>query len=78
MQRNFHKLFMPFIEHEWPDYHEGRWVPHCTLGMDIPAAKIPEAVAIAMPIELPLECRIQEVGIFEFRPVRHLCVYKLE
>ncbi|TCL74286.1 2'-5' RNA ligase superfamily protein [Hydrogenispora ethanolica] len=78
MHRNFHELFTPFIEHEWESYHGGRWVPHCTLGMDIPRAKIPEAVALAMAIPLPLECRIAEVGLIEFRPVRNLCRYKLE
>ncbi len=78
LHRDFHRIFERFMEHEWDCYRRGRWVPHCTLGVEIPKERLPEAVAAAMElIPLPLTCRVGEVGLIEFSPVRHLCSCKL-
>ena len=52
----------------WP----GTWVPHCTLATDMEPDQFGTALAIAGRVSLPLECRVGEVGIVEFRPVKQL------
>jgi hypothetical protein len=51
---------------------EGGWVPHCTLASDLEPEQFGSALAIAGRVRLPIECRLVEVGIVEFRPVKQL------
>ena len=53
-------------------YRPGVWVPHCTLASDLAPEQFASALAIAGRAPLPLECRLVEVGIVEFRPVKQL------
>jgi 2'-5' RNA ligase len=50
----------------------GTWVPHCTLATDLEANRFGDALAIAKRTPLPLESRLVEAGIVEFRPVKQL------
>jgi len=56
----------------WDHYRPGTWVPHCTLATDMEPDQFGAALAIAGRVSLPLECRVGEVGIVEFRPVKQL------
>jgi 2'-5' RNA ligase len=56
----------------WDHYRPGAWVPHCTLATDLEPDQFHSALAIAGRAPLPLECRLVEVGIVEFRPVKQL------
>jgi len=56
----------------------GAWVPHCTLATDLEPHQFGSALAIAARVPLPLECRLVEVGIVEFRPVKQLVSYGLD
>ena len=56
----------------WDHYRPGAWVPHCTLATDLAPDQFGTALAIAGRAPLPLECRLVEVGIVEFRPVKQL------
>jgi 2'-5' RNA ligase len=53
------------------------WVPHCTLATDLEPDRFGDALEIAARAPLPLESRLVEVGIVEFRPVKQLVSYAL-
>jgi hypothetical protein len=50
----------------------GSWIPYCSLAPAIDARFIPQAIAIGMAIPLPLYCRVEEIGVVECWPVKHL------
>jgi len=54
----------------WPHYAPAAWVPHCTLAMDLGSVSAATALALAAELPLPLDARLDRVGIVEFRPVR--------
>jgi len=54
----------------WPHYAPAAWVPHCTLAMDLGSVSAATALALAADFSLPLDARLDRVGIVEFRPVR--------
>jgi len=47
-------------------------VPHCTLATDFTSEQFTRALEIARRVALPLACRLVEIGIVEFRPVKQL------
>lgn len=53
------------------------WVPHCLLGFDMEPAKLANVLDCAMHLPLPFEGRIEEIGLVEFHPVRHLFAFSL-
>lgn len=77
VHRDFHRLFECHRDAEWEYYLEHRWVPHCTLAERLPNDSIPKAVEIGRGISLPIEARIIEMAIVEFRPVRELSSFRL-
>jgi 2'-5' RNA ligase len=56
----------------WRHYDPGAWVPHCTLALEVTGQQLETALRIAGRVPLPLQSRLVEVGIVEFRPVRQL------
>ena len=69
LHAQFHEKFGPHGDTPWDHYRPGAWVPHCTLAMDLAAEQFPAALEIARRAPLPLEGRLVEIGIIEFRPV---------
>ena len=55
-----------------PYYLPGRWMPHCTLALEIEPELTIKVLRVGLHIPLPIHGRIIEVGIIEFRPVKHL------
>jgi len=72
LHAGFHRRFERFGQASWDHYRPGAWVPHCTLATDLEPDQFGSALAIAGRVPLPLGCRLVEVGIVEFRPVRQL------
>jgi 2'-5' RNA ligase len=72
LHAGFHRRFGRLGGESWEHYRPGAWVPHCTLATDLEPGQFGSALAIAGRIPLPLECRLVEVGIVEFRPVKQL------
>ena len=54
----------------WPHYAPQAWVPHCTLAMELGSVSAAVALALCRELTLPLEARLDRIGIVEFRPVR--------
>jgi 2'-5' RNA ligase len=69
LHMRFHDRFRELATDPWAYYLPGQWVPHCTLAMECPVALIPKAVDICRAVSLPLDGRLEAVGIVEFRPV---------
>jgi hypothetical protein len=67
----FHQRFSDVADSPWAYYLPNRWVPHCTLTTDLPLASVPRVVGVCRTLRLPLDGRLEGVGIVEFRPIRH-------
>ena len=72
LHASFHRRFGPLGQAPWDHYRPGVWVPHCTLATDLEPDQFDRALAIAGRAPLPLQCRLVEIGIVEFRPVKQL------
>jgi 2'-5' RNA ligase len=75
----FHQQFHDFFEKDtagsWDFYLPGKWIPHCTLGFDVPEDKVEQALSICRKLKLPLEIGISSIGIMKFEPVEE--VYRI-
>jgi hypothetical protein len=52
-------------------------VPHCTLGMSLASEKVMKVIQIGSELPLLLEGHVTEIGVIEFRPVKHLFAFQL-
>lgn len=77
LHAGFHRRFGHLGTGAWDYYAPGRWVPHCTLAMDLGEDLAPTALEIARRAPLPLGGRLERIGIVEFRPVRQRCAFDL-
>ncbi|MGH7346800.1 MAG: 2'-5' RNA ligase family protein [Candidatus Rokuibacteriota bacterium] len=67
-----HRRFGHLGRASWDHDRPGSWVPHGTLATNLEPDRFGSALAIAGRVGLPRECRLVEIGIVEFRPVKHL------
>lgn len=65
------------IKEKWDYYLPGSWVPHCTLGMDIPKSKIHDALDTIIEDYEPFEVKVEIVQLVEFYPIKLLRSFKL-
>ena len=72
LHADVHRRFRHLGTAPWRYYAPGVWVPHCTLASDLAPDQFATALEIARRARLPLECRLVEIGIVEFRPVNQL------
>jgi 2'-5' RNA ligase len=72
LQAGLHARFSRVATAPWEHYLPGAWVPHCTLATDFTAEQFTGALEIVRRVALPIACRLVEIGIVEFRPVKQL------
>jgi 2'-5' RNA ligase len=77
LHRGFHVAFERRGHESWPLYAPGRWVPHCTLAMEIDSAALHRGLDAARAAPLPIPVRLSAVGLVEFRPVVERAVVPL-
>ncbi len=58
-------------------YLPGNWVPHCALALELEPRLITQVLEIGLQMSLPLHGEITEIGVIEFRPVKHLFGFRL-
>lgn len=58
-------------------YIPGNWIPHCSVEMNIPDEQFPKAVDVCKSAFKPLRGQFQEIGVIEFRPIKHLAKWSL-
>ena len=71
LHARLHRRFQEFAGEPWAYYLPGQWVPHCTLAEQLPGEAVPRAIELCRRVRLPLACRLEEIGIVEFRPIKH-------
>jgi hypothetical protein len=59
------------VESSWERYQPGRWVPHCPLVERVPGDRLGQTLEIARRASLPLDARLVEIAVVDFRPLRH-------
>jgi 2'-5' RNA ligase len=72
LQAGLHHRFSRLGAAPWAHYLPGAWVPHCTLATDFTAEQFARALEIVRRVALPIDCRLVEIAIVEFRPVKQL------
>ena len=72
LQASLHARFGRVGAAPWEHYRPGGWVPHCTLATDVTPEQFTRALEVARRVALPIACRLVEIGIVEFRPVKQL------
>jgi 2'-5' RNA ligase len=77
LHRSLHEQFAGLIEAPSERYQPGRWTPHCTLIERVPSDVLCRAVEVCRRASLPLEARLDEIGIVSWRPVRQHCAFPL-
>ena len=59
------------------DYLPGVWIPHYTIAMGLAVNQFSSAIELLLGDFKPINVRIDEIGIVEFRPVKHHGSYKI-
>lgn len=59
-------------------YHPGKWVPHCTVELDLPDEQFPLALKAAQRFFSTVEGKFASLGIVSFRPIEYLAEYQLQ
>lgn len=62
----------------FPYYLPGKWVPHCTLAIDVPPEGVPRAVELCREGLLPIQGRFTHIGLITYRPVMPIYAYPLQ
>lgn len=64
------------IEGKWEYYLPDFWVPHCTLGMNIPKSKLYDALDVIIEDYEPFDVKIETIQLVEFNPVKLVKSFK--
>ena len=70
--QDFHDFFREFGKESWENYRPDSWVPHCTLGFNVPNENVDQALSICREMDLPLCADTASIGVMEFEPVKVL------
>lgn len=74
----FHALLKPMTATSTAYYLPGNWIPHCTVGIELPANKIGQAVTLCKQTDVFRPVTLTTVRLIEFRPVRPIYTYDLQ
>jgi 2'-5' RNA ligase len=77
VHRRFHDLLQSLGHMSIGYYRPEVWVPHCTVGQDVPADKVALATDLARTSSLFGSATLVELALLEFRPVRYLYCFAL-
>lgn len=59
-------------------YRPGVWVPHCTVGLELPPEQVGEALGVARGSQVFGKVRVRSLGLVEFRPVHQVAEFALK
>jgi 2'-5' RNA ligase len=77
LHREVHQLLQGTGAFPVPYYLPGHWTPHCALATRVPPHLVSQVVAIGLGMSFPLSIRIEEIGVIEYPPVKHLFAFRL-
>jgi len=78
LHQKIHQILNPFGKNPNPYYLPSKWIPHCTLALDLEPGAVPPALELGQQISLPIWGEISEIGGIEFRPVTHLFGFRFK
>ena len=55
-----------------PYYLPGHWTPHCALATRVPPHLLSQVIDIGLGVSFPLTVSIEEIGVIEYPPMKHL------
>lgn len=58
-------------------YIPGYWIPHCALALKVEPAFTARTLEIGMSMPFPVHCQVEEIGVIECWPVKHLYSFGL-
>ena len=76
-QRLVHEELLGLGASPSPYYAPGAWVPHCTIGLDLPTHEVHRAFQVGLANLRPLSGQVRAIGVIEFRPVKELYGFPL-
>ena len=77
LHKEFHDFFRESDNVAWDYYRPEKWVPHCTLAMNLSDDMVSEAIEITRHFSLPIHGRLNRIGVLEFSPNKHLFEYEM-
>jgi 2'-5' RNA ligase len=67
--RKWHARFERRLGRSFRDIdHAGIWMPHCTIGMELPTTELGRAVDKVLAKWAPIEGRLERLALIKFRP----------
>lgn len=77
LHKAFNSTFTSYKGEMLNYYLPGVWIPHCTIAMGLAVNQFSSALELVLRDFKPISAKIEEIGIVEFRPVKHHVSYKL-
>lgn len=78
LHARFHARFATLATPSNAYYLPGHWMPHCTVGFELPADKIGQAVTLCQQANVFQAVTLTTIRLIEFRPVRPIFTYHLQ
>lgn len=78
VHHNFHTRLKCAHQRSSSYYHPGKWVPHCTLELELPDAQFRVALKAAHDFFTPIQGVFASLGIVSFRPIEYLAEFQLQ
>ncbi len=77
IQKRVHGILNSIASNPWDLYLPGKWIPHCSLAIELSPRKLQKAMQVCMEIALPLTISIVSLGIMQFEPLQPIYTYAI-
>jgi hypothetical protein len=77
VQAYIHQLLKNSATSSLTNYASGDRISHCALALDLDKGLLARAIEIGLSIPFPLHCRVDEIGLAEYWPMKQLCSFGL-
>jgi 2'-5' RNA ligase len=77
VHREVHELLQGTGAYPTLYYLPGHWTPHCALATRVPPHLLSQVIDIGLGVSFPLTFSIEEIGVIEYPPVKHLFAFRL-
>lgn len=78
LHARFHHRLTSIAPTSNPYYLPGHWMPHCSVGINLPVDKIGQAVMLCQGADVFRPVTLATVRLIEFHPVRPIYTYQLQ
>jgi 2'-5' RNA ligase len=78
VHRDFHRQLKCAAIRSSSYYHPGKWIPHCTIELDLPDKQFTKALKIVHQLFQPIKGEFSSLGIVSFRPINYISEHKFK